>query len=95
MRQKVSWLTARMDNTSHGRWPINIDTKTKTALAHFMIFIILNTIALLTLSQFEFTATVLLKASIIVLLTSYAVTTLKVDAFHTEIGRLLSRYKIK
>lgn len=93
MRQKVAWLRARIDGKPHGKWPVNIDTGTKTIMLHGLILIIFGGLSWWLALAFDLSNSVLVWGSIITLLLSYILTTAYVDKFHTEIGKLLKRFK--
>lgn len=93
IKQKVTWLKHRMDSKPHGSWPIHIDTFAKTILLHTILFIVsTGGFTALLLVTHPSTAT-LLSISIVTLVITYAFTTIQLDAYHSEIGKLLARYK--
>ncbi|MES2970863.1 MAG: hypothetical protein V4702_00905 [Patescibacteria group bacterium] len=93
IRQKVAWLAARLDKKPHGKWPINIDSLVKTLALHLTLFIFFVGLAFLWLTLGEFSTQTLLKVSIFALIVTYAYTVLGMDAYHSDIGKLLTRYK--
>lgn len=95
MRQKVEWLEARLDKRKHGTWPVNIDTKLKTALLHAAILILITALAWQAAVWLKLSNEQLVGSAIIILFLNYVSTTITVDAFHREIGLLLKRYKVK
>ncbi len=94
-RQKVEWLTARIDHKSHGDWPINIDTWVKTILVHSILLAVLVGGFVITFSLLRFEAEAMLLVAIGVMLLSYGYTVYAFDRFHHDIGQLLRRYKRK
>lgn len=95
MRQKVHWLSQSLAGKEHGRWPVHIDTKFKTIIFHLLIFIMSGGISYLILKTLNLSESTLIFVGIAVLIINYIFTTWKVDKFHTEIGKLISRAKIK
>lgn len=93
LRQKVAWLTARMDKRPHGDWPININSLTKTILLHACLFCLFVITAFLGFSFMDLSSHAMLQISIIVLLITYAYTIFGMDAFHGDVGKLIKRYK--
>lgn len=93
MRQKVAWLAARMDGRSHGNWPVNIDTKLKTAALHVVILIAAGGVAWLVAVILELQNDQLAGVAIAVLGLNFIYTTATVDSFHREIGSLLKRFR--
>lgn len=93
IRQKVSWLTARLDGLEHSKWPINIDTKAKVALVHGAILIVLAGPVWLASELLILPPSTLIIGSATVLLASFIYTTISVDRYHTEISKVLKRFK--
>jgi hypothetical protein len=93
IRQKVSWLQARMDNKPHGDWPININNLTKTLTLHAALFLLITCVTFATFIILDVSSRTLLQISIGLLIVTYAYTVFGMDAFHSEIGHLLKRYK--
>ncbi len=93
MRQKVSWLQARMDSQPHGDWPININTAAKAYGLHTVLFFGITAILFALLLILNFSQENLIMLGLLLLVISYALTTLTVHEFHLEIGRLLRRFK--
>jgi 1,4-dihydroxy-2-naphthoate octaprenyltransferase len=93
MRQKVSWLSKSMKGESHGSWPVNIDTKLKTAVLHLLILLVFLGLAFSVLKFLNLSDRTLIVLGIVTLLASYVYTTWKVDSFHSEIGKLISKVK--
>ncbi len=93
IRQKVSWLTARMDSKPHGAWPLNIDTLAKTLLLHSLMFIVFSGFSFALFSYLNLSIETSLQLSILFLVFTYSFTVFGMDAFHGDIGKLISRYK--
>lgn len=93
MRQKVAWLHARMDKRPHGDWPININTAAKAYGLHTGMFVAINAVLFGILLLFDLGQTRLIEIGLLLLVVSYALTTLTVHEFHLEIGVLLKRFK--
>lgn len=93
IRQKVAWLTARMDKKPHGDWPLNINTITRTLLLHTGMFIVFVGLVFLLLIKLGLATHVLMWVAVVALVVTYAFTVLGMDAYHSEIGGLLRRYK--
>lgn len=93
VRQKVYWLSARIDQRPHGNWPINIDSLTKTLLLHSVLFGVCVGLAFGLLVWLGLAAETMLSGAIVLLIMSYSYTTLGMDAYHQDIGKLLRRYR--
>lgn len=93
LRQKIAWLTARMDKKPHGTWPININSFTKTILLHLMLFTFFVGVSFVIFAVTGLSAAALLMLSVAVLIICYIYTVLNLDKLHCEIGKLLKRYK--
>ncbi len=91
MRQKVQWLKLSMSGRPHGHWPINIDSKTKTILLHFLILFVIGGSAFVILKLMHLQETTLLITGISVFLINYIYVTWRVDCFHAEIGELIKK----
>jgi hypothetical protein len=95
MRQKVEWLRLILDKKEHGRWPINIDTKLKTAVLHALMLILTTAVGSFVLTYLNLTDKFLLVIGIVVLLVNYILTTWSVDKFHSEIGKLIRKVRVR
>ncbi len=93
IRQKVAWLHARIDKRPHGEWPININTAVKAYGLHVFLFFVITGVFFGLLLALNLSQTVLLRLGILLLVASYALTTLTIHEFHSEIGVLLKRFK--
>lgn len=93
VRQKVSWLDRRINNLSHGKWPLNINTLGKTLLLHSIMFILITGVSFGILLQLGLSTEQFLLIAICALIVCYSYTTFSVDAYHTEIGKVLKRFK--
>lgn len=94
-RQKIHWLTSRLDERPHGDWPININTWLKTIAVHVVLLVTLVGAFMAVFASLSLSAPTMLTIAIIILLVSYAYTVLAFDRLHKDIGHLLRRYKRK
>lgn len=94
-RQKVQWLTHRIDQKPHGDWPINVDTWLKTILVHKVLLVVIVSMCWLALVALRLSPQSELTVACGVLLLSYGYTVFAFDRFHRDIGQLLRRYKRK
>ena len=92
IRQKVIWLSLKINGNQHGKWPINIDTDMKAYMLHLGIFVISNSLFFGLLLMLHFSAFELVSLGIIALIINYALTTVSVHAYHLEIGLLLRKF---
>jgi hypothetical protein len=95
MRQKVHWLELVLQGRQPGRWPIDINSKTKTVALHAIIWLLLTGLFGLLLTALKPANNQLVVIGLAVLVINYAFTTWKVDCFHVEIGRLISQAKAR
>lgn len=93
VRQKVSWLSARMGGRPHGKWPININTDFKAYGLHAALFFIITCLVFFVLLLVDVSNQSLLLSGVIFLIISYAWTTTAVHEYHLEIGKLLRKFK--
>lgn len=94
MREKVSWLDAAMSGKEHSKWPISIDATAKRVIAfHATVLLLVSGLVYFLLKWLNFSETSLIILGIVILITSYIITTWKVDKFHTEIGKLTAYVK--
>lgn len=93
IRQKVHWLKMSMQGLGHGAWPINIDSKAKTAVLHTAIFLTVTGVVILCLNFLNISEKGLFILGIFVLTASYIYTTWRVDQYHSEIESLIHRVK--
>lgn len=93
IRQKTQWLSLSLRGKEYGKWPINIDTKFKTAILHGLILILITSAAYFLLQFLNLTNEFLVVIGITILLVNYIITTWKVDSLHTELGKLIKSAK--
>lgn len=93
IRQKVTWLTARIDHKPHGNWPVNIDTLGKTLLLHGVMFATITCLFFGIMLWLELPTQTLLLVAVVLLVVAYSFTTFGMDGYHREIGRLLKRFE--
>lgn len=95
MRQKVDWLKITLKGEAHGKWLINIDTRSKTVAVHVFILIFFGGIAYAVLMLLDLQASTLAVSGVVLLLVNYFYTTWKVNQFHEEIGLIIRESKAK